>query len=232
MNQLMNRINFEKLSFYYPLHSIRISRFVIPIKIHIGQIDSKIKEELEIGLIGKEDEMSTEFERIKELDRAKRNFKYINIEDKLYNNFTQTFMEYHNIKYIDELLDALDSIDIYEFNKHIDEAINLMIKEFRDRLYNMLKLDEDEPKIAYKPKNEMPQDLKEYLNYTLGYIISQMGIEYNPTIFFDENIGRAIESWSLRETELHLSFLTMKNRTENLVEKWQGKIMQDNKPAK
>ena len=57
------------------------------------------------------------------------------------------------------------------------------------------------------------------MNKDIHYLIAQMGIEYNGAVYFDENIGKSISSWSFRETKLHLAYLTIKSRKEDTSKK-------------
>ena len=223
------RINFNQLSFEIPKHSIRVGKFLIPIHIHIKNIYIGNKSE-EVELEFMNDEMSFEFERLKIIEYQKRNFIHINVADKIYNNFNQNFLEYHNLESIDELLFFFDEYDLKTINDHIDKYLTYMIKEFRDRLYNTLKIDDKPPKVGYKPETEMPKNIKDYLTYTEGYILSQSNLEFgNGVPFFEENIGKSYNEYSFREKEIILAYLTMKNRTESISSEYQAKVSQDMK---
>jgi len=217
--------NFSDLTFSYPDYSIKIQKYIIPVKLKIENIIIPYESELNVEYCDDE-YLSFEFERFKEIKKASENLIHINNNDKLYNNFKQTFTQYHNLKDVYDILDIFDIKDLYEFNKSIFEKIPFMLKVFRDRLYNSLKLDIKEPEIGYKPKNDKPKDLKEYLQYTENYIFLQSIIEYSPSPFFQENISKAPNMWSLREYETRLAYMTAKNRFESVENSWQLKSME------
>lgn len=219
------RIRFEELDFIYPQHFLEINSFKIPIYAHIKNIRTKYVDEITIG----ENYDDFEFKRLRQVNISKLNFIHINIKDKIFNGFTQTFLEYYNLKSTDDLLYYFDEMDIQEFNNHFKNINSFLMTTYRDRLYNMFKLDEKEPDIRYKDKDDKPKELKDYLQYTYGYIIAQSVMEYTAQPFFEENIGRAVNEFSWREIELRLSYLTMKNKCEGLEHKWQMKKLDDKK---
>lgn len=221
-------LSLSDLSFSYPKHTIKVGDYLIPIHIHIKNIyPPKQSEELKIGLIGIEDEMSFEYERVKLLDRFKEIIQHINTEDKLYSNFTKNFLEYHELESLYDLFFRLGEYEILQIVHHINKILPSMISIFRERLYKSLKLDIKQPNITYKSPYELTPDLKEYLNYTEFYILCQAVIEFNPTPIFEENKNKSISEWSLREYEVHMSYLTAKNRFEDTLNKYQGKQMED-----
>lgn len=222
------RIRFEELDFIYPQHFIEISNFKIPVYAHIKNIHFNYADEIKIG----DNYDDYEFEFLKRIKVAKINFHHINITDKLFDGFTKNFLEYYELNNLHELLEYLDESDIMEFNLHFKKINTFLMNTFRNRLYNMLKLDEKEPEIPYKDKHKKPKDLEDFLRYTEGYIIAQSIIEYSPQPFFDENIGKGVNEYSWRELEFRLAYLTMKNKCESLEHKWQMKIMDDNKEGK
>lgn len=220
---MKKRVSFDELDFMYPKHFFQISNFKIPISIHIKDLKFSYTKEIEISGVGED----FEFEKLKLLNIFKQNLIFINTKDNLYDGFTKNFLEYYNLNNLEDLLLYLDEFDFNLFIEHIKPIINFMIATFRNRLYNMLKLDEKEPNIPYTDKHKKPKELEEFLKYTEGYIIAQSIIEYSPQPFFDENIGKGVNEYSWRELEFRLAYLTMKNKIESIENKWQMKIMQD-----
>lgn len=98
------RIRFEELDFIYPQHFLEINSFKIPIYAHIKNIRTKYVDEITIG----ENYDDFEFKRLRQVNISKLNFIHINIKDKIFNGFTQTFLEYYNLKSTDELLYYFD----------------------------------------------------------------------------------------------------------------------------
>ena len=88
------RIRFEELDFIYPQHFLEINSFKIPIYAHIKNIRTKYVDEITIG----ENYDDFEFKRLRQVNISKLNFIHINIKDKIFNGFTQTFLEYYNLK--------------------------------------------------------------------------------------------------------------------------------------
>jgi len=219
-------MSLNNLSFIYPKHTLKINDFLIPILIDVSNIYYNQFEELKIGLIGIEDELSYEYEKLKVIDRFKNTFIHINIKDKLFDNFTKNFLEYYKLNTLNDLFYILSDYDMLKIINHISQIIPSMIKIFRDRLYAGLKLDIKEPVISVKDENPMTSEIKEYLSYTELYILAQSVIEYNATPFFPENKKKTVSEWSIREYELHLSYLTIKSRFENIQNKWQIKYTQ------
>lgn len=216
--------NFRDLSFNFPDYSIKLNKYIIPVKLKIENIKMPKYSELDISYI--EDEyLGFEFRQNKEIQAMRDSLIHINTEDKLFNNFKQTFLQYHNLKSIDEVLEYLDIADMYAFNKSISSKIPFMIKIFRDRLYNSLKLDIEPPRIDYKSKHEKPENIKEYLQYTENYIFLQSLIEYSSEPFFSENLNKTPDEWSLREYETRMAYLTAKNRFDSTENLWQMKSM-------
>lgn len=222
----MSQMSLNNLSFIYPKHTLKINDFLIPILIDVSNIYYNQFEELKIGLIGIEDELSYEYEKLKVIDRFKNTFIHINIKDKLFDNFTKNFLEYYKLNTLNDLFYILSDYDMLKIINHISQIIPSMIKIFRDRLYAGLKLDIKEPVISVKDENPMTSEIKEYLSYTELYILAQSVIEYNATPFFPENKKKTVSEWSIREYELHLSYLTIKSRFENIQNKWQIKYTQ------
>ena len=215
-----NQNSLNNLTFNYPKHTIKVGGYLIPILVDMKNIYPEQNNELKIGLIQEEDVMSFEYDRVKVIDSFSKKLNHINVEDKLYDNFSKNFLEYYKLKKVRDLLYILDEADILTIISHINKIIPIMINEFRKRLYESLKLDEKEPYIDYKDKNPMPDNIKDYLIYTDFYILCQAIIEYNPTPFFKENIGKSIDEWSLREYETHMAYLTAKNKFETIQHKW------------
>ena len=149
------------LDFCLPKHIIQLSSFKIPILIHINKITFQRDIELDINI---DTEMSYEYKKLKELENYKWYFRFINIEDKIFDNFSKTFLEYYNLETLDELLYILDEIDFNELVSHINPLINFVVDLYRERLYNMLKIDEKEPNIHLKDKYPMDKEIKEYLS--------------------------------------------------------------------
>lgn len=98
------RIRFEELDFIYPQHFLEINSFKIPIYAHIKNIRTKYVDEITIG----ENYDDFEFKRLRQVNISKLNFIHINTHDKIFNGFTQTFLEYYNLKSTDELLYYFD----------------------------------------------------------------------------------------------------------------------------
>lgn len=219
------RVRFEELDFIYPQHFLEINSFKIPIYAHIKNIRTKYIDEISIG----DNYDDFEFKRLRQISISKLNFIHINTKDKIFNGFTQTFLEHYSLNEVEDLLYYFDEMDLKEFNEHFKKINSFLMITYRNRLYNMLKLDETEPEIGYKEKNDKPKELKEYLKYTYGYIIAQSVMEYTSQPFFEENIGRAVNEFSWREIEFRLSYLTMKNKCEALEHKWQMKKLDDKK---
>ena len=218
--------NFRDLSFNFPDYSLKLNRYIIPIKLKIENIKLLKYSELDLSYI-QDEYLGFEFERYKEIKLMTDNLVHINTEDKLFNNFKQTFLQYHNLKSIDEVLEYLDIADMYSFNKSISSKIPFMIKIFRERLYNSLKLDIEPPHIKYEPKKDKPQNIKDYLQFTENYIFLQSLIEFSPQPFFSENNNKTPDEWSMREYETRLAYLTAKNRFESTENLWQMKSMDD-----
>ncbi len=216
----MTQYDFKDLTFSFPDYCLKLGRYIIPIKIHIANIKFPNNSTLELSL--EDDEyMGFEFGRFKEINNAKENLIHINTSDKLFNNFKCNFLEYHNLKEVDEVLEYLDIFDLSEFNKSIHEKIPFMVETFRKRLYNSLKLDIKPPAISYKPDKEKPQNIKDYLQYTNNYIFLQSLIEFSSNPFFNENNGKTPDLWSLREYETRMAYITAKNRFESTENLWQ-----------
>jgi hypothetical protein len=211
---------FQDLTFYYPLFSVRCGRYVIPIKVKIENITYMPTQRLDASLQD-DDDMGFEFQRNEELKMAKINLVHINVEDKLYANFTKNFLEYHELDSVEQVLDYIDYMDLYKLNNTINKTIPVMIKIFRDRLYNSLKLDIDPPQISYKPDKEQPPHIKEYLQFTENYIFLQSLIEFSPSPLYYENEGRTPDRWSMREYETRMAYITAKNRFESTENLWQ-----------
>lgn len=219
------RYNLNDLDFYYPHHSINLSGFDIPLYIHISKIKFETNSELPISI--HKGVYEFQYTKLKEINNNKWYLKFIDTESKIYNNFTENFLEYNNLENVYELLDIFDELDFNEYMEHLNIIINFMVEEYIFRLHNMLKIDMEVPKIRLKDKNPMPENLKEYLTYTSGYIVSQMGLEFQPTIYFPENIGKSVIEWSFRELELHMAYLTIKSRFESTEDRWQAKVSED-----
>lgn len=216
------RYNFESLDDPIPRHSVKIAGIDIPILIKIGDIKFMRNNDLDIGFDG--DPMELQFNKIKELENYKWYLKFINNTDPLYEGYTKTFTEYYELNSTYDLLTILDRNDIEELISHISVYINICIEEFTDRLYDMLKIKDEKPEISYTKKYEMKPNIKDYVTYTQGYIIAQMGMEYNPTAFFPENKGKSILEWSYREFELHMAYLTIKSKIESTQDEYQAHI--------
>jgi len=223
---MSSQSSFKELSFCYPNHSIDIANIKIPIKVHISQISDYKDESLQIGLIEEVDNMGFEFEKNKEFEIIRSNFKFINIKDRLYEDFTKNFLEYYEIDSTDELLEFLDESDIMIYTNHIFKIISAMKIIYIKRLHNSLGLDKEKPKIDYTSEHKMPSNIQDYLKYTETYMLSQSFIEFNSTPFFSENIGIAVEEFSWREIKLRLAYMTMKFSTEDTVNTWQAKVSQ------
>lgn len=232
----LKEINLNDLSFIYPKHTIEIDNYKIPILVHIKDIKTSYEiEELEIGLIGKEDIFSYEYELIKLLNLFKSLLVHINIQDKLFDNFTKTFLENYKLKSVNDLLYKLNENQICKIVEHIKEIKPIMIHIFRKRLYSALKVDIKAPVIKV-PKIEgdlpMPPDLTNYMSFNDFYITCQAIIEFNATPIFEENKNKAVSEWSLREIELHKTYLTRKHKVEELQNQWQLKVMHSKNSAK
>ena len=210
---------------FYTKHTITINDTLIPIYIHLKDINLQRDNNLHIFEDG--DPFEYEYTKLGDLKSYTWHLKFINTNDKLFDDLTKNFLEYHNLSSIDELLYIFDEIDLRELISHLMVIINSMMNEFRERLYNMLKIEEKVPKISLEEKYKMPENIKEYLQFTYGYTISQMAIEHNPTVFFPENKGKSIIEWSFREFELHLAYLTIKSRIESTEDRWQAKVSEE-----
>lgn len=227
------RINFSDLSFFKMFSVTVREKYHIPIKIHIKDINFRNDIELELGLLGKEgDPFFCEFEQLRMINYYKKYLKYINVEDKLFSNYTKNFLEYNEMKSIDEILHVLDKEELAYIISKIIPIESLMVNLYRNRLFEMLKLDVDDyNKINYKPKNIKPKDLQDYLEYTRGYIMTQVFKEYNPTIFFPENIGKSVEDFSFREIELHMCYITRKTKIDNMNNTWEAHCIEENQKS-
>lgn len=211
---LKTQINsFADLNIRYKKHNFNN----IPIDVHIKDIQPKGCDEIEIGVF--QSDMDYEYVKLKEIEEIKRNFKFINVKDKLYNNFSKNFLEYNNMEDIEELIYmGYDEGFFNDLNNHIDEIKRIVLNEYTRRLNIMFELNIEPPVINIKDRN-IPQQINEYMKKDINYLIGQMGIEYNGTIYFDENIGKGISDWSFRELKLHLAYLTIKNRKEETSKK-------------
>jgi len=220
----MKTYDLYDLDIAYPKHSIEINSVLIPINIDIADIKFLRNRELNIVI---EDEMYYNHKKFKDLDSYRWHFKFINIKDKLFDGFSKNFLDYNGLESLEDLFLIFDEIDLRKLIDHISDKIIILLEEFRRRLGIMLKLEVKTPNINLKKSHDMPQNIKDYLTYPYGYAQLQMAIEYNPTIFFPENIGKSILDWSLREIELHMSYLTLKNRIETVEDKYQAKVSED-----
>jgi len=205
-------------------------KYHIPFKIHIKDISFKEDERLELGLLGKDnDPFFQEFQTRDEMNYYRKFFKYINTEDKLYSMGMKNFYEFNEMKSLDELFHILDNQDFRAIAIRIIPFEAFMVDVYRERLYDALKIEAKEPDIKYTPKNQKPEDVREFLKQSQEYIITQVFKEYNPTIFFDENIGKAVYDFSYRELELHNAYITRKTMTDNVANKWEASCIEGNK---
>jgi len=226
-------MNWNKLNIQYPKHTAKIGRFLIPIDIHIKDVTTNYDNVIKEGIVGDiyYDEFGSEYEFLQEKENFRKYLKFINIRDEMFDYGTKTFLQWMNMKSIEEIFDCLDRIDLIQLSSHIQEKINIVIDEFRTNLASMLELDKVLPSSGeYHGKQDMPNDLIKYLNYPIDYILAQAGIEFQTTPFFPENIGRAISEWSFREIEYRLSFLTIKNKKESAKSNFQMNKMDENTP--
>lgn len=210
---------------FYTKHTIEINGILVPINIHIKNI--QLQKDTNLHIFEDGDHLEYEYEKLRNIENFKWYLKFINVKDKLFEGFTKNFLEYNELESIDELLYIFDEMDFKELISHCITIINAMMEEFRERLYDMLKIKDKVPNIKLKEKYKMPENIKEYLKFTYGYTISQMAIEHNPTIFFPENKNKAIIEWSFREFELHLAYLTIKSRIESTEDRWQAKVSEE-----
>jgi len=225
----------KELSEPYPKHSIRIGEFLIPILVHIKDIPYVIKDtSVDVDLSYRVDPLEFEYNMLREIDIFRGNLKFINIEDKLFpddagNRLSLNFLERHNLKSLDQVMESLNIIELKKLNVHINKIIPKVIKNFDTALDEMLNLEKEPPDLKVKKSPEyesVSKTAKDYLEYPVDYIFFQMGIEYNPTPFFPENLGKCVYDWSYREIRLHLSYLSIKTRIEKVSNDIQSKVQE------
>ena len=220
---MKNNLDISKKLSLCETFTVKVNKYLFPISVNIKNIYTYNDESLEIGLLGDyNDELAYEYKMIKKRKYYKRYLKHINVEDELYNNLTKNFLQYHNLKNIEDIFSVLDESDVDYLISEIVIMESLVVSEFRRRLWKELKIDKKKPHIRYKPKNVKPPNISEYTSYTQGYIFTQTFKEFNPTIFFEENIGKSVNEWSLREIELHQCYITQKYRVDEVNNLWEA----------
>ena len=208
----------------------------IPLDINISKIKPNFCEEIELEVFQGENDYK--YIKSKELNSIKRNFEFINYNEKLYDDTTNTFISFldlYDLKNIEDLLyrEDLDLGFFIRLNDHIDNQKNVAMNIFLNRVYTMFGLYDEEPKIKIKQENTMNDEIKKYTKRDRNYMIGQLKIEYNSTPIFQENIDKCMEEWSWREMEYQLAFITSKHNKESVESKYhiseQEKLIDKNK---
>ena len=221
----------------------------VPIRVHIKDIREELGSDILFNSehIEYEDENGefksftigepSKYETIRKLNNDKESlrgyFKFIDKEVKIFDCGDKTFMEYYNIDSLEELFEILDRSDFQTIKDKCDEMIKYIIDEFYKNIKLFLNNDVKCPTINTKPNNDVVlKQVTEYSNKPLGYLISQIGVEYPANIFFKENEGKAISEWSFREIQLQVLYISEKNRVDGLLEKWKAKKNEDSEKKK
>lgn len=231
------KYDLQSLDVYYAKHDFEKT---IPIYVHIKDIKPYRKNELEIEVF--ESENLYAYKKLEELDSLKRNFVFINTKDNLYpdengNKLRINFLDYYELDCIDDLLykEELDKEFFISLNNHIEKIKQIVFNEYVRRLKIIFKTEKKEPNLKLKKdfglKNKaLEEEVKDYTSMDYNYIIAQLGIEHNPTVYFTENIGKAVIDWSSREFEYHMFYLTAKTKKENVSNKSHAKIQEESMP--
>ena len=221
--ELKNDLTISNLTFKFPLHEF----MDIPLNLSIDRIYYDFDESLDFEIF-QDNNLEFESEKLVEIKVLKRNFNFIETEEKLYDNFTKNFLEHNELESVDDLLFILNELELNRLNNYIDRYKVILKKEYDRRLNLLFRLQQKEPTINLKDKFPKPdKDIKDFTLRDRSYMLMQLATEYNPTPIFPENKNKTIDEWSFRETELHLAYLTCKTRIENVESKFQAKCQED-----
>jgi len=226
-----NNIHLQEFNFYHE-KTIEVGRYVIPLKIHIKDINDSHITRIRNRRYGEVLDMSQNhfdkaYEELEKDAKIQYYLKFINTEDKLFKN-NLTFLTYNYLKNIDDILDKIDLKDFQVIVNSVDDIMKDMIVEFFDIAKSFLGADKIQPSISLEKTNDVLWDkVMAYLDRPQGYLIAQLGIEFRGTPFFKENIDKAISDWSFRELQLHLMYISEKHKTDGTLEKYKAKKQED-----
>lgn len=210
-------------------YTIQSRDFNIPIYIHIRDVHISNTTTVRLGDKGNIyfDEFGVEYERLRERNNLKQYLKFINTDAKIFDNDSKNFLEFHNLKKIEELLDYLDIQDMGKIIMDIQEGINKVIDRFMKVLIFNMELDLDIPSSGkYEDDDKMPEDLSTFLQYTSEYIEGQILMEYNSNPFFKENKDKTPSEWSYREWEYRKAYVTLKSKKDSASEGYKANKME------
>lgn len=119
---------------------------------------------------------------------------------------------------------------IKEIYSEILWYIEYIKNEFISKAIKILEIDKEYPEIHLKQDlsdDKLFKDNQEYLKPNVNKITLSTYIEYAGHIIFDENINRACNQYSWRETEIRRLYLKKKADEENFIEKLRSKILEN-----
>ena len=209
--ELNNDLHQESLSFKFPLHHYE----GIPLDLNIDKVFYGIEEVLDLEVF----EDNYLCEKTYEIEQLSRNFNFIDVETKLYENRTKNFLEYNELESVDELLFKLDEFKLKKLNNYIDKYKLILQRICRRRLDELFRLKQKEPKITLKnkfPKLDNEDEISKFTVRDRTFMLAQLSIEYNPTPIFPENKNKTMQEWSFREKEYHMAYISSKTRIENV----------------
>ena len=226
-------------------YDLKIGDLNIPLLIHIKDIrenegSPKVFEEEVIKYVdddGRHMEIhsneSTVYDVIRNHIKLKESFRnyarFIDVNIPLFNGGRECFLEYYELDSLDDLLEILSESDMQKLINKCDEIVVAIMEEFFINIKAFLTNGTSVPVIRLKAsKFDADMDaISKYSDKPSGYLIAQIGVEFAMNIFFEENIGKAISQWSLRELQLQALYITEKNIMEGLTDKWKAKQHED-----
>ena len=209
----------------------------IPLKIHIKDIKDysgrvEHREDKPVILENKlrvyKETPNFSFARIRQdienKNALKEYFKFIDTEIKIFEGGELNFLEYYGLNKVEGLLYMLEEEDYHTIITTCNEIIEEIKNEFNEALDRFLFNGETKPKVPTKNKNidAILSAITKYSNKPTSYLVSQLGVEYEANVFFEENIGKAISDWSFREVELQIRYLVEKNVVDGLFESYKS----------
>lgn len=222
----------SKYNIPHPKFTVELGNFDIPIYVHIKDITINYDRKFENGIIGNPylDKYGYMYDHLEKINNLKKYFKFINTEDRIFyeRGKYKNFLEYNNLNHVDELLDCLSLRQINILAIEIQKAVSWTIDKFIKELYLSLNLEEEiPPSGVYNDPDKMPEDLSNFLKYSLDYIEGQIGIEFTAYPIFSENFGKAMSDWSFREWEYRKAYITAKNKKESASEGYKANKMEE-----
>lgn len=224
---------------------LKIGDINIPLLVHIRDIKenegvAKTSKSEAIKYVDKKgshielyEEEPSEYETIREHLELKKSFKryesFIDVDIPIFEFGTMAFLEYYQLDHLSELLEIFDRVDLQKLIDKCESMASEIMTEFFINIKDFLCNKEIAPTINIKSINDVNlRDIEKYANKPAGYLISQIGVEFPANVFFQENMGKAISEWSLRELQLQALYISEKNIVEGLFEKWKSKQNEEN----